>query len=105
MSTETPKYSDDLEREPRHSALEEFSRDERRPAVLLLGALIIAAIFFALGIFVGRWTTRPQSSTDATTNQPRATVPVNASTPAPSPSPSASPAPSRKPSVQPSRNR
>ena len=40
----------------RHSALEEFQRDERRPAVLLLAVLLIAAVFFALGIFVGRWT-------------------------------------------------
>ena len=39
----------------RHSAFEEFRRDERRPAVLLLGALVIAALFFALGIMVGRW--------------------------------------------------
>ncbi|PYS93100.1 MAG: hypothetical protein DMF64_06100 [Acidobacteria bacterium] len=40
----------------RHSALAEFQRDERRPAVLLLAVLLIAAVFFALGIFVGRWT-------------------------------------------------
>ena len=39
----------------RHSAFEEFRRDERRPAVLLLGALVIAALFFALGIMIGRW--------------------------------------------------
>ena len=38
----------------RHSAFEEFRRDERRPAVLLLAALVIAATFFALGIMVGR---------------------------------------------------
>jgi hypothetical protein len=57
MSTGTQKYdapASDLE--PRHSALEEFARDERRPAVLLLGALVIAAIFFALGIVFDRWT-------------------------------------------------
>jgi hypothetical protein len=36
------------------SAFEEFSRDGRRPAVLLLAALVIAATFFALGIMLGR---------------------------------------------------
>jgi hypothetical protein len=41
--------------EHQHSAFEEFRRDERRPAVLLLGALLIAALFFALGIMLGRW--------------------------------------------------
>lgn len=40
----------------RHSALEEFQRDERRPALMLLSMLVIAAIFFAIGILVGRWT-------------------------------------------------
>jgi hypothetical protein len=40
----------------RHSAFEEFRRDERRPAVLLLAVLLVAAAFFALGIMVGRWT-------------------------------------------------
>ena len=40
----------------RHSALEEFRRDERRPAVVLLVVLLVAAAFFALGIMVGRWT-------------------------------------------------
>ena len=39
----------------RHSAFEEFRRDERRPAVLLLAALVIAAAFFAFGILLGRW--------------------------------------------------
>lgn len=38
-----------------YSALEEFRRDERRPALLLLAALLIAALFFALGIMLGRW--------------------------------------------------
>jgi hypothetical protein len=38
-----------------HSAVEEFRRDERRPAVLLLCALVIAAAFFAFGILLGRW--------------------------------------------------
>ena len=58
MATDTQKYA--AERETRHSALTEFQRDERRPAVLLLTLLIVAAIFFALGIMVGRWTTRQQ---------------------------------------------
>ena len=40
----------------RHSALEEFRRDERRPAVVLLVVRLVAAAFFALGIMVGRWT-------------------------------------------------
>ena len=40
----------------RHSALAEFQRDERRPAVMLLALLLVAAAFFALGIMVGRWT-------------------------------------------------
>lgn len=58
MATDTQKYA--AEREARHSALTEFQRDERRPAVLLLTLLIVAAIFFALGIMVGRWTTQPK---------------------------------------------
>ncbi|HEY9403870.1 MAG TPA: hypothetical protein VIQ24_14490 [Pyrinomonadaceae bacterium] len=64
----------------RHSAFEEFRRDERRPAVLLFAALVIAAIFFALGIMLGRWVAddtdasgrRPQS----VSNQPSATPPA-----------------------------
>ncbi len=40
----------------RYSALEEFRRDERRPAVILLLMLLIAAVFFAFGIVVGCWT-------------------------------------------------
>jgi len=37
----------------RHSAFEDFQRDERRPpAVLLLSARLLAAVFFALGIYV-----------------------------------------------------
>jgi hypothetical protein len=58
MATDTQKYA--AEREPRHSALAEFQRDERRPAVLLLTILIVAALFFALGIMVGRWTAQPK---------------------------------------------
>jgi hypothetical protein len=58
MATDTQKYVP--ERDSRHSALAEFQRDERRPAVLLLTILIIAALFFALGIMVGRWTAQPR---------------------------------------------
>jgi hypothetical protein len=54
MATDTHKHTS--EREPGHSAFAEFQRDERRPAVMLLIILIIAALFFALGIMVGRWT-------------------------------------------------
>lgn len=63
MSTDTDKYDLEGERESRHSALEELARDERRPAVVLLSALVLAAIFFAFGIMVGRWTaqTSPQA--------------------------------------------
>jgi hypothetical protein len=58
MATGTQKYIP--EREPHHSALAEFQRDERRPAVLLLTILLVAALFFALGIMVGRWTAQPK---------------------------------------------
>jgi hypothetical protein len=65
MSTETQKFADPTESEPRHSALEEFSRDERRPAVLLLAGLAIASVFFAIGILVGRWSTGAGSMSSA----------------------------------------
>lgn len=55
MATETTKHVEQTEAERRHSALEELYRDERRPALLLLSALAIAVLFFALGIMVGRW--------------------------------------------------
>lgn len=61
MATDTQNYSS--ERETNHSAFAEFQRDERRPAVLLLTILIIAALFFALGIMVGRWTAQPKQPT------------------------------------------
>ena len=62
----------------RHSAFAEFQHDERRPAVLLLGALVIAAVFFALGIMLGRWMvddkdapdSRPQATVNQTQNSP-----------------------------------
>jgi SPOR domain len=77
MAIDTHKYPVQDEQEPRHSALQEFSRDERRPAVLLLGALAIASIFFAIGILVGRWSTGapptaapPNPATQTTTTAP-----------------------------------
>ncbi len=54
MSTDTEIYTPHADKGIGHSAFAEFNRDERRPAVLLLGALVIAALFFAIGIFVGR---------------------------------------------------
>lgn len=65
MATDTQKYASESEREARHSALAEFSRDERRPAVLLLSALLIAVLFFAIGLLVGRWTAGPDSTSNA----------------------------------------
>ncbi len=56
MSTDTEIYTPHAENSIRHSAFAEFNRDERRPAVLLLAALVVAAVFFAIGIFVGRLT-------------------------------------------------
>lgn len=70
MSTETHKYAAPAESEPRHSAFEEFSRDERRPAVLLLAGLLIAATFFAIGIMVGRWSAGAGGSQPAATTSP-----------------------------------
>ncbi|HYO99071.1 MAG TPA: hypothetical protein VER76_02555 [Pyrinomonadaceae bacterium] len=58
----------------RHSAFEEFRRDERRPAVLLLGALVIAALFFALGIMVGRWMTDDHDAPPGARRPPAETV-------------------------------
>jgi cytoskeletal protein RodZ len=77
-----------------HNALSEFGRDERRPAVLLLGALVIAAIFFAIGIMVGRLTGDNNANTSkaspALNNSP-----VNTSSP-----PSLNPPPSVQTSPQ-----
>lgn len=62
MAIETTNHAAQTERESRHSALEELYRDERRPALLLLGGLVIAVLFFALGIMVGRWMTTSNNS-------------------------------------------
>ena len=90
-----------------HNALSEFSRDERRPAVLLLSALVIAAIFFALGIMVGRWTS---DSANATKTIPvlnsapiKTTSPENlGSSPPVQPSPQISMTPQTSPTPKPS---
>lgn len=65
MATDTQKYASEAEREARHSALAEFGRDERRPAVLLLSALVIGVLFFTIGLLVGRWTAEPDSKSNA----------------------------------------
>ncbi len=78
MSTDTQDYTVKLERqEQSHSAFEEFSRDERRPAVLLLAALIIAVIFFALGIWVGRFMSAPQPVLPNSQIKSQANLPAN----------------------------
>lgn len=88
MATDTQKYGAQAEQEPHHSALAEFSRDERRPAVLLLSALLLSALFFGIGLMVGRWTAEPNSTSNAAASQPAATP----STPTPTPQPTTSPA-------------
>jgi hypothetical protein len=70
MATDTQKYASQIEQEPRHSALTEFSRDERRPAVLLLSALLLSALFFGIGLMVGRWTATPESTQKPATSAP-----------------------------------
>jgi len=65
MSTDTHKYVNQVEQESRHSAFQEFSRDERRPAVLLLSGLVLAALFFAIGLLFGRWTAEPETNLSA----------------------------------------
>jgi SPOR domain len=82
MTTDTDKYEAQIEREAPHSAFQEFGRDERRPAVILLSALLLAAIFFAIGIMFGRWTAERGS-------QPPAVAAPAASTQTPPPTPPA----------------
>jgi hypothetical protein len=90
MAIDTHKFNvDPADYETRHSALAEFSRDERKPAVLLLSALLLSALFFGLGILVGRWTAEPKAI--APSGSPAA--PATAATPAPQPTASATPAP------------
>ncbi len=68
-----PMMSQDEADDVRYSALEEFRRDERRPAIILLLMLLIAAAFFAFGIMVGRWTVAADKA-HAEGMQPAATV-------------------------------
>jgi hypothetical protein len=90
MATDTQKYASEAEREARHSALAEFSRDERRPAVLLLSALVIAVLFFAIGLLVGRWTAEPSLTSNAASSG-TATQSSTSSAAAPTPQPTATP--------------
>jgi hypothetical protein len=83
MSTDTEKYETTIEREARHSAFEEFSRDERRPAVMLLSALLLSAVFFAIGIMVGRWTVEPNSQPGIASSAPVQTPTPSNPTPSP----------------------
>ncbi len=101
MSFETQKYSGELERDPHHSALDEFGRDERRPAVMLLAGLVIAVIFFALGLMVGRWTLATETRQAPLISPDRPLPPVNAEAPVLTPTAQPSPAPSRGPSIRP----
>lgn len=70
MAIESENFAAESKRdEQRHpySAFEEFNRDERRPAVLLLAALLIATLFFTIGLMVGRWMSEDSART---TNAP-----------------------------------
>jgi hypothetical protein len=88
MLPETDKYEAQVEHEAPHSAFEEFSRDERRPAVILLSALILAATFFAIGIIFGRWTAQPPAPQASTSSK------AAAQTPQPTPPSTIAPQPS-----------
>jgi cytoskeletal protein RodZ len=90
MATDTQKYATEAEREARHSALAEFSRDERRPAVLLLSALVIAVLFFAIGLLVGRWTAEPDSTSNAASSGKATQSSTSSTAAAPTPQPTAS---------------
>jgi uncharacterized protein YhaN len=86
MATDTQKYESPVEQEPRHSAIAEFSRDERRPAVLLLSALLLSALFFGLGLMVGRWTAaQPESKREAAASANTSPVQTSGSQPHASP--------------------
>ncbi len=96
MAIDTHKYADQVEYKSRHSALEEFGRDERKPAVLLLSALLLSALFFGLGLLVGRWTAEPKASGVA----PSSKLSTQA-TPAPTPQPTVSPTATASPTASP----
>ena len=95
MAIDTHKYVEQVDYESRHSALAEFSRDERKPAVLLLSALVLSALFFGLGLLVGRWTAEPGKAAAAPASSPAA--PATATAPAPQPTANATPAASPSP--------
>ncbi len=80
MSTDTEIYTPHADKGISHSAFAEFNRDERRPAVLLLGALVIAALFFTIGIFVGRL-----MSTQNSPAAPQSQIETPATNPTPTP--------------------
>jgi SPOR domain len=80
MSTDSQKYINQVEHESRHSAFEEFSRDERRPAVLLLSGLVLAVLFFAIGLMFGRWTAEPETNLSASTPATANKTPANIQT-------------------------
>jgi hypothetical protein len=96
MAIDTHKYADQIEYESRHSALAEFGRDERKPAVLLLSALLLSALFFGLGLLVGRWTARPNAPAVAPSSKPSTQA-----TPAPTPQPTAQPTATASPAASP----
>ena len=89
MATDTTKHTMETETQTRHSALEELYRDERRPALLLLSGLLIAVLFFALGIMVGRWMNEnngpERSVAPAATPQPAPTINTQSAQPVTSP--------------------
>lgn len=80
MSTDSHKYINGVEQESRHSAFQEFSRDERRPAVLLLSGLVLAILFFAIGLLFGRWTAEPETNLSASTPTTANQTPSNIQT-------------------------
>lgn len=96
MAIDTHKYAGEVEYKSRHSALEEFGRDERKPAVLLLSALLLSALFFGLGLLVGRWTAGPSAASVAPSSKPSTQA-----TPAPTPQPSVTPAAMASPAASP----
>jgi cell division septation protein DedD len=98
MSPETDKYEEQAGQEAPHSAFDEFSRDERRPAVILLSALILAATFFAIGIMFGRWTAEPPAPQATTTpSTAPAQTPTQATTGPNTPQPSTTSAATAQP--------
>jgi hypothetical protein len=101
MSFETQKYSGEMEKDPHHSAFDEFGRDERRPAVMLLAGLVIAVLFFALGLVVGRWTLATETRQAPLISPDRPLPPVNAEAPIVTPTASTSPTSSPGPSIRP----